>query len=512
VALTAESTKNLFALPPTPAGRRRRVRNLAITILVPLLVAAGVTWIVVTVVSSCGSGMASIGDECIGTTDGSFPFNPGDAAFSKAENDILAQNRQVVATAKYYVRVALLSSMTWTATSALSRSKIIHQIEGADVALRRVNEGVTGDTPSIELLLANEGLNEDHYGPVVSQMMGMTGGDHPLDAVIGLGISKGATLQGGKNLAGVLMVGSNLTGDILDNTHIPGFSRVSTSNQDDVTALAQYMATQPGLQKTMLVHAVNPPPGSDPNQADLYTSSLEQDFHDRLGQYTVAASEPFDPNDPSNSFSNIARDLCTTHNPPTTVLYAGREPDLPTFIRDLAQRPCVSDPVTVLVGTDASNVTSNADDPATHQVNADLATGHINVICPAWAAPQNWAADPRSAPAGFAGFKTRFASDFTANGDYGTALDDGYAIMTHDAVLTASKAIRLATLPPVTIPTPAQTLGEQFHILAGDTIEGASGSLSFQESNNGNPSGKPVFVLRLNPSGPPTLLHIYVTP
>jgi hypothetical protein len=462
VALTAELTENLFALPPTPAGRRRKMRNLVAIILASLLVAAGITWVVVTIVQPpCGSGLSWIGGECIGTTDGSFPFNPGDGEFTKADNDILAQNKQVVASGNNYVTVALLSSMTWTATSALSRSKIIHQIEGAYVALHRVNvDHVTGDTPSIELLLANEGLNEAHYGTVVSQLMGMTGGNHPLDAVIGLGISSGATLQGGKGVAGVLMVGSNLTGDALDNTDIPGFSRASTSNQADVIALAQYMAAQPSLQKTMLAHAENTQPGSDPNQTDLYTSSLNQDFLAQLNQYAVAASEPFDPRDPSNSFSNIARDLCTTHNPPTTVLYAGRDPDLPAFSHDLALRPCVSDPITVFTGTDASGITSDTTDPATHQVDADLAAGHITMVCPAWAAPQNWATNTTSAPPGFAGFKTRFESDFTANGDYGTTLDDAYAIMMHDALLTASKAIHLATLPPVTIPTPTQVLGE----------------------------------------------------
>jgi hypothetical protein len=194
------------------------------------------------------------------------------------------------------------------------------------------------------------------------------------------------------------------------------------------------------------------------------------------------------------------------------VLYAGRDPDLPAFSHDLALRPCVSDPSPYSPAPTHPASPRTLPIPATHQVDADLAAGHITMICPAWAAPQNWATNTTSAPPGFAGFKTRFGSDFTANGDYGTTLDDAYAIMMHDALLTASKAIHLATLPPVTIPTPTQVLGEQFHILASDTIQGASDTLSFQESNNGNPSGKPVFVLRLNPSGPPTLLNTYVTP
>lgn len=508
---------NQFTLPVTIAGRRRKRRNRAAIVVAVLLVAAAIVVpLSLSRNSSCAQGIANVGGECIGVTAGDFAFNPDDAQFSKVENLIRTLNQQAVASDPNYVNVALLTSLTWTATSALSRAKIIHQLEGAAIALDRVNNhGVTGDAPKIELLLANEGTDEDQYGTVISQLVGMTRGDHPLDAVIGMGVSSGATLTGATELsqAGVLMVGSNVTGDILDSSQIPGFSRVSTPNSDDVAAMANYLAGQSNLHRAMLVHAAADPRTSSGDRADYYTTSLAKDFSSELGRYATAPSEPFDPGDTNNSFSVISTNLCTTANPPDVILYAGREPDLPQFIHDLAQRPCVGTPITLVVGTDSSSLESDTENQAqTRQIDADLTAGNITVLCPAWVAPQDWAtpSGAKDAPAGFAAFMTEFDQRFTANGQFGTELDDGYAIMSHDALLTAAKAIRLTTQPPMKFPTPEQVLGNQYHMDAGNTVPGASGTLTFVEADNGNPGGKPVFVVRLEPSGPPTLLTMYL--
>jgi hypothetical protein len=512
MALIDDTKDGLFTLPPTLAGRRRKVRNRLITAGAVLVLIAGLvrvlTW---PHDSSCAPGIASINGECIGVTAGDFAFNPGDARFSAAEDRIRQLNEHVTASGRPYVTTALLTSLTWTSTSALSRSKIVHQLEGAAVALDRVNnKAVTGNAPLIELLLANEGTDEDHNDAVVRQLTGMTGGDHPLDAVIGMGVSSGATVAGATELskAGVLMVASNVTGDDLDSARIPGFGRVSTPNRDDVAAIAAYLATRPDLHRTMLVHAVS----RTGDNADYYTSSLAADFQNQLGNYATVLSEPFDVTALGNSFNVIATNLCTSHNPPNVVLYAGREPDLPAFIQDLAQRVCNSTPITLVVGTDSCALASDSDDPQqASQVRTEMARGKITVLCPAWVAPQDWAASASATnvPAGFSDFVTEFDSLFAANGNFGTQLDDGYAIMTHDALLTAAKAIRLATQPPVEVPTSAQVLSNQYYMDSANTVPGASGTFTFVEANNGNPAGKPVFVLRLQPSGPPVLLYTY---
>jgi hypothetical protein len=511
MALTDTFEENLFALPATVAGRRRRRRNRIASIGVVLTLIAGmvVVWKIWLDNPSCAPGVASIDDECIGVTAGNFPFNPGDRQFNSAEDRIRELNQQVVASGRPYVTVALLTSLTWTNTSDLSRAKIIHQLEGAAVALNRVNnKAVTGDAPLIELLLANEGTNEDHYEAVVHQLARMTTGDHPLDAVIGLGVSKGATLTGAKELsnAGILLVASNLTGDGLDSSRVPGFSRVSPANSDDVAAVAAYLAHQPDPPKTMLVHAA---PRTGDN-TDYYTSTLANDFHKQMDRYAAAPAEPFDQT--GNSFSVIATNLCTHKNPPDTVLYAGREPDLPTFIHDLAQRPCASTPITLVAGTDSCALVSGSDNPQqTNQIKVEMVSGKITVLCPAWAAPQNWTSSKSAKhPTGFPAFAAEFTGTFTANENFGTELDDGYAIMTHDALLTAAKAIRLATAPPVTVPTPAQVLSNQYHMDSANTVPGASGTLTFVEVNNGNPAGKPVYVLQIQPSSPPVLLSTYL--
>jgi hypothetical protein len=510
MALIDDTEDTTFTLPPTVAGRRRRVRKWAASAAVLVLIAAGVYWIS-SRHPSCAPGVARIDGQCIGVTAGDFAFNPDDAQFSAAENRIRELNEQVMAGGRPYVTVALLTSLTWTDTSALSRSKIIHQLQGAAVALDRVNnKAVTGRVPQIELLLANEGTDEQHYAAVVAQLAGMTRGDHPLDAVIGMGVSSGRTKEGATQLskAGVLMVGSNITGDGLDASQVPGLSRVSTPNNDDVAAIAGYLETQPDLHKTMLVYAA---PSTQPtDDADYYTSTLFQDFQRQLDKYATVSPEPFDPK--TNSFSVIATNLCTSVNPPNVVLYAGRQPDLPQFLHDLSQRVCNRTPLTVVTGTDASALLSASDNPQqTEQIRADLVNGRITVLCPAWVAPRNWAAPggSGSAPPGFSDFLADFEGTFATGGPPGTELDDGYAIMTHDALLTAAKAIRLAAQPPVSVPTPRQVLSSQYLMDAANTVPGASGTFTFVAPNNGNPAGKPVFVLRLQPSGLPDLLYTY---
>lgn len=511
---TSKAAKDrLFSLPPTVAGRRRMwlIRICGIGGIVILIAGSIVTWKFLVSDPSCAEGVARIDGECIGVSAGDFQFNRGDTRFSAAEERIRQLNRKVEKSGQPYVTVALLTSLTWTAKSDLSRAKIIHQVEGAAVALDRVNnEAVTGHSPQIELKLANEGTNEDHYGTVVQQLIGMRTGRHPLDAVIGLGVSKGATKAGAKKLsdAGIPLVASNLTGDGLDSSQVPGLSRVSPPNSDDVAAIAAYIKSLPERPATMLVHAVQ----KKGDRADYYTSTLTDDFKQRMGGYQVAPAEPFDPTEIGNSFGDISTNLCTHNNEPDTVLYAGREPDLPEFIGDLAQRTCADEPITLVAGTDSCSLLSGSDNP--ERITSDMAKGHVTVLCPAWAAPRNWAAsksdkyraDP---PAGFSAFANDYQAVFTAKRDFGTELDDGYAIMTHDALLTAAKEIRLSAGRPVKVPKPAQVLGSQFHMDAANTVRGASGTFTFVEQNNGNPAGKPVFVLRIGSSGPPVQVYKY---
>jgi hypothetical protein len=509
VALTHNTDDRLFVLPATIGGRRRRLRNRIAGIGVVVLVAGGiVTWQLLGQ-PMCGPGVARIGGQCIGVTAGDFAFNPGDPQFSAAENRIRRLNDQVTASGEPYATVALLSPMTWSATSDMSRVKVIHELQGAAIALADVDDRhLVGDAPQVELLLANEGTDEEQYSRVIGQLTGLTTGDHPLDAVIGLGVSKGATRSGAKLLsdAGLLMVGSNLTGDGLDSSQVPGLSRVSTPNSDDVTAVARYLTSLRTRPKTMLVYAQQ----RKGDNTDYYTSTLADDFRHQMGQYTVVPEELFDPTEVANSFSVISTNLCTSGNPPNTVLYAGREPDLPTFIRDLAGRPCQGRPITLAAGDDSCSLISDSDDQRQeNQIRTELRTGRITVVCPAWAAPESWVAAPSTAPATFGRFAADYENQFTAGQGFGTELDDGYAIMTHDALLTAAKAITLATVRSV--PAPALVLGNQFRMDSDNFVPGASGMFRFVVPNRGNPSGKRIYVLQLQPTGPPLVRFTTMT-
>ncbi len=93
--------------------------------------------------------------------------------------------------ASSYVTVALLDLLTPTETSAKSTNNVRNELAGAYTAQRRINDSVppTSSAPQIQLFLANGGHTEDQWNDVADRLREMTKGDHPLVAVIGLGVS-----------------------------------------------------------------------------------------------------------------------------------------------------------------------------------------------------------------------------------------------------------------------------------------------------------------------------------
>ncbi|WP_339401704.1 hypothetical protein [Nocardia sp. XZ_19_385] len=71
---------------------------------------------------------------------------------------------------------------------------------------------------------------------------------------------------------------------------------------------------------------------------------------------------------------------------------------------------------------------------------------------------------------------------------------DAYTCLTHDAVLTATRAIRLANAPN-RLPGTGDVLGQLRNINGNYTIQGCSGNFEFTTTSNGAPLGTPVQVL-----------------
>lgn len=271
----------IFEPPETKAGRnRRRLRQISMVTAV-IVLAAGATWAIPKITSTCGwlwSGIHLMEGECVGVTDGSFVFAD---RFKDVEGKIANENAWVQEQGSY-ITVALLNPLTATATSALKENEILEQLEGAYLAQHRVNRtAAVGDLrPPIKLVLANEGSTENQWRPVVKELVEMTHQENPLVAVVGMGISICQTEQAAVELSknGIPMVGSIITAVGLEYSKINGLIRVSPDSRDYVGAINGYLKTQARFKSAILAYDIN----SDTN-CDLFTKTLAVAIRETIG-------------------------------------------------------------------------------------------------------------------------------------------------------------------------------------------------------------------------------------
>lgn len=464
-------------------------------LVVVVLVVGGLWWGVDTLGHACGglgSGVTEIDGECVGVTDGSYVFDP---ALADIQQKIAAENARVQGSG-HTVTIALLRGMTADDTSPSSITEVRNELEGAYTAQKHVNEpGKLGDNyPLIRLVLANEGTQQDKWYPVVQQLKEMVDDEEPLVAVTGFGSSITNTALGAQELAkyGIPMVASSAAADELNYTRIHGFIRIVPSAREYVQSLLGYLQRRPGLDSAVLVYDTN---SDDPKSPDLFPRSLRNNFRSDIkilakdsvlgftGRSGFSDAHP-------DLFNSVIPSLCAVKS--KVVLYAGRQRDLFSFVTALEGRLCTDVPITIVtVATDLSAFKSD---------EAKLRDKKITVVYATVSNPRGWASGVPGTPARFADFRSEF-DDLGLD----VAHIDGGATTTHDAVLTAVKAIRLA-IPASgnSMPKPADVLGQLLNLNNLNTVPGASGELSFgyRGDESGNPAGKPIHVLEIPSSGP----------
>lgn len=485
-----------FVPPETPGGRARRLRRRTFLAAAGLLLAAGAGLVTHEMLTSCGSlgsGVDRVDGMCVGVTDGSYLFHP---ALEDIQAKIAEENARVRAESSSYVTVALLNLLTPTDISAQSAAQVRSQLEGAYTAQKRINDVIppTDSTPQIQLVLANQGSTLGQWRPVEDQLVEMTKAEHPLVAVIGLGVSTADTRQRAVDLSqhGIAMVGAITTADGLAYNNIPGLIRVSPSNQDYVKALRNYLDTQDDLGSAMVVYDANSDSGKD-----LFTKTLKEDLEQQMNerihfptQSFVGASIPTDAS--PGRFGPVTNTICSVSATLDIVFYAGREVDLGGFLTSLADRACQETPLTVMTGgSDIGTVLEEREQR--------LSAAKLTVVAATATDADGWGPHAPGTPDHYQDFLTKFEELGFDTKD----LDNGGAIMMHDALLTAERAVRLA----ITGDSPPSKADVQSGLLNlnGDVyeVEGASGTLRFSSSSlsgAGNPSGKPIPVLQYPPT------------
>jgi ABC-type branched-subunit amino acid transport system substrate-binding protein len=490
-------------------AHRRRQRHLASFLAVVVAVAtlgAGVYWSLPQF--QCGFGFSQVrevDDECVGVTDGSYVFHE---QFTEVQENIRAENEwaadQAEAEDLPLVRIALLTTLTTTADSAMSADKIQSALEGAYVALHRANRTrELGDPqPYVQLYLANEGARQTHWELAVGQLEDMLDDEVPLVAVMGQGVSSDATVAAAERLSakGIPMVTGVTTADGIDHDGIDGLLRAAPSNTDFAVALRRHLDARDDLDSAIMVY--------DSTAQDRYTTTLRTAYEAELGAYLTASDQPF----PGRSietggpevFDPITRNICTSGS--DVVLFAGREPDLKVLIESLSIRGCREEQrLTVMFGVTGTDL--QHDDEVIQQIS----DGNLEVLYAAGADP-GWATGATPAPEDFAAFQghfTRLVSDDPA------ALSDGYAVTYHDALATAIGAVRITNPWEVRAPRPEDVREHLLLLNSEQVVRGATGTLSFASNRGGNPGGKWVPVVPLpyprDPAGLP-VGDTYVTP
>ncbi|MET0135093.1 MAG: NACHT domain-containing protein [Kibdelosporangium sp.] len=459
-----------------PRARSTRVRHLAVLSVIALV--AGMSLGVGLPIAGglqtrCGVSpfdtdvrylRAGLQSECVGVTDGSYAFIP-DPVYDliRAENESV--HRAFETNKIPYVRVALLAPLTAGRTGIWSPNEIRRAIEGAYIAQLQANRTQPG--PNIELLLANEGSQQHHWKPVVTQLIALSKQEHPLVAVVGLGVSTTGAREGAQALSAnrIPMVAAMLNGVGMTAGDIPGMVRISPDNQEYVKAL---MHSSKLAGSTLLVSTDRPD--------DLYTVSLRNNFKMVFGARFPLTEYRYDDGTTAPASPHVASLVCTLK--PSAIMFSGRVRDLHNLVAALKSRSCQGLPLTI--GTEAMDLSSL--EPQLHGTGIRLV----------YAAPidiANWTKGTVGTPPGFGPFESKYHETFN------DPLDDGSAILHHDAVTVAAAAIRLAASKTQPEPDPAAVANALENLTGPQAVAAATGTLSF--GSDGNPGGKPIPIIEL---------------
>jgi hypothetical protein len=425
--------------------------------------------------------------ECLGVTD-RYWFH--DDRLKKVTDVIADENAQAASQGAFF-SIVFLANLT-----EQNEPRMLHRLEGVAVAQYRLNhqsEGTdklvgAGQSPPLKVLLGNRGTdNPEEYGRLVELIKARKGTDN-IVGVVGVGLSRTTTLDLTRRLSevGLPIIGDILTGDQLNQTQggVPGLGRVNPKVADQVAALAAYLRAQPGAssQTGMLVRL------DDPN--DLYASSLADGFTKRLGAYLRGRDRVY-PRGPEEkgSWDAISRNLCHIPKPPDLVFYAGRAADLGSFVDYLRNRDCHPDPITVVTGSDAVRLIAElgTESPGGRDLKP------VTVLFTPLAVPSVLLGEPDTAE----GF-TRMRDAFIDQGFEPSDLDDGWAIMAHDAVLFTTALARNPSAKGR--PSPDRVRGLLYELFSEKGLPGASGDIRVNQDGDRVVTRLPILEINLDPN------------
>lgn len=436
---------------------------------------------------------------------------------------IHSENERVTASGQPSVSIALMLPIHPAEGEVNTPAWILHHIQGAYLAQYWSNHPSGGSEfgeklPLIKLLLADTGPDGDNWQDSVAQLVDLANPEasEPLVAVAGLGQSAPATQQAVDELAkhDIFMVGSIISATTLI---ADGLVQVSPSNSDEAAAAIAYLRT---TEEWKSASSTEPYKGylvQDQAKTNTFADDLGKEYRQKFlhdDAHTLPdAQGKFDSSQPGVDIAlgRMMPEICSIR--PRVVLFAGRSPELRTFLRELAARYCSDPPITVVVGDSARNLTApqQADE---HPLWVDE-RANLEVLYTALASPQTWekyAGNVSRATVVQFGKATEGQPCPSCFGTlFSDPLDDGNAIVSYDAVLIAVAAARNVASPRDWQPTAGALINGLYQITETNRVHGASGWIYFQREtgvSDAVPYNKAVPIMRLCPDGTAKLVAL----
>lgn len=435
-------------------------------------------------------------EPAIHITDGSHVFNPD---LAHVEDLIRQENSQVRASG-HYVSVAFVDIMAPRKNiDPIPPDSVRHDLEGAYLAQMVWNHPI-GKQPTtlVQLLLADEGNGEGNWLDAAHAIEDKVDSPDHLVAAAGLGISVENTRKLIKELSdhNIAIVAGAITGDSMtktldNNTPVPGMVRVAQTNSDEASAAVKYLDDDPTIPSSPTVLLVQ-----DQNEGDDFAKTLGAAFassiqNDSVRKYKLASPGMFYNSRLSGAGEVLkasADRVCESHA--DVVYFAGRGNDLQGFLSGLATRSCASERALTVVGSP----------DIARQTNTQLWAGqdaNMTVIFTGLVSAEMWAKD-KSAASGvisdrFTGTcATCFPTVFP-----GERLDDGTAVLSHDAVWTVELAILKLSGANPGVSLSASMVAQQLNQLK---VPGASGWICAFDTNH-NPVNKAIPIMSIDQNG-----------
>jgi ABC-type branched-subunit amino acid transport system substrate-binding protein len=476
-------------------------RALLVTVLVTALIALGV-W-VVQLQQYCAPGIARESDGCVGITDGSHGpvFGAGTA---DALRLIGEENARIAAdpAGKEVVTLAYVVPIPPPGVEDDYALRLSHDVMGAAVAQRQANRTNTlGDRPLVRMLVANVGDSASPAAEPVQSLIEMAGSgfaQHKLMAVAVSGKSLDPLIEVIDELvtAEVPVLVSHLTAEQVTSTPPAAdtsLARVAPTTSDEAAALAAYL--RPSTGRALIVQ--------NSDQEDRYAASLGARFREQYADATHTVVDPDETyiggNTAANAMDDILVNIC--HQRPDVVMFAGRSAELAPFVAALPKRTCLDHPIRVVTGDDGASFAEAVarDEPGLREG----LRANASVAYTALAHPEAWRATPDAFAPGTADYLTGPCAECFHTLFPEESLDDSYAIMAYDAVLTAVTTIRQ---PDESVSSPEAVIQEFKRLHGPQAVAGASGWISLDAA--GNPVDKAVAIMEVVPDGGTRFLQL----